>query len=182
MIRRIETTAANAKAGLGSSQEQATQIQAMQQQQQQVLTSLRSHPATGRLVIRISNQISSWENTPADIQLRAGDTLMIPKRPDFVIVSGQVYSPTAISYNPDKDADWYLHQAGGIAEAGNKRDIFIVKADGSVIGRSGGVWGGGVLKVRLTPGDSVVVPEKPVGGSAQIMSSVAITGAATGIF
>jgi protein involved in polysaccharide export with SLBB domain len=191
MIRRIETTAANAKAGLGSSQEQATQIQAMQQQQQQVLASLRNHPASGRLVIRISSRISSWENTPADIQLRAGDTLMIPKRPDFVIVSGQVYSPTAISYNPNKDADWYLHQAGGIAQAGNKRDIFIVKADGSVIGRSGGMWDGGVLKVHLTPGDSVVVPEKPVGGSqlwksvisaAQIMSSVAITGAATGIF
>jgi protein involved in polysaccharide export with SLBB domain len=190
MIRRIETTSPTAKLGLGSSQDQSSQIQFMQQQQQQIVASLRSHPATGRLVIRISARIGQWENTPADIQLRAGDTLLIPKRPDFVIVSGQVYSPTAISYNPNKDADWYLQQAGGIARSGDKKDIFIVRADGSVVGRSGGMLGGGVLKVRLNPGDSVVIPEKPVGGSqlwksvlstAQIMSSVAITGAAAGI-
>jgi protein involved in polysaccharide export with SLBB domain len=191
MIDRIERTTPNVKPGLSSSQDQQSLLQAMQQQQQQVLASLRNHPASGRMVIRISSDIDKWENTSADVEMRAGDKFSIPKRPDFVVVSGQVYNPTAIGYAPGREADWYLHKAGGVTQSGNKKDIFIVRADGSVVGRAGGPWGRSVLSVRLQPGDSVIVPEKVVGGSqvwkdviatAQIMSSVAITGAAAGIF
>ena len=190
MIDRIERTTPNVKSGLSSTQDQQSLLQAMQQQQQQVLASLRNHPASGRMVIQISSDIAKWENTPADIEMRAGDRLSMPKRPDFVVVSGQVYNATAISYAPGREADWYLRKAGGVTQSGNKKDIFIVRADGSVVGRSGGPWGRSVLTVRLRPGDSVIVPEKVVGGSqiwkdviatAQIMSSVAITGAAAGI-
>jgi hypothetical protein len=69
-----------------------------------ILTTLRSHPANGRLVINISYEICKLENASVDIEMRAGDTLAIPKRPDFVMVRGQVYNPTAISYIPGKDA------------------------------------------------------------------------------
>jgi hypothetical protein len=48
-----------------------------------------------------------------------------------------------------------------------------------------------VMNLRMQTGDSIVVPEKIIGnsqvwkniiGAAQIMSSIAITGAVTGIF
>ncbi len=162
-------------------------LQAMQQQQQQVLAALRSHPSSGRLVIDVSSDISKWENTAADIELRAGDVLIIPKRPNFVVVSGQVYNPSAISYSPGKSASWYLKQAGGATELANKKGIFVVRANGSVVGASSsGWWGGNVLSTRLQAGDSVVVPDKVIGGSmfwknlmtsAQLMSSVAMTAA-----
>jgi protein involved in polysaccharide export with SLBB domain len=109
----------------------------------------------------------------------------IPKRPNFVLVTGQVYNPTAIGFSSGESANWYLRQAGGPTESANKKKIFIVRANGSVIAGSGGdgLWGEGVLNARLEPGDTVIVPERIVGGSAfwknllstaQIGSSVAI--------
>ena len=52
--------------------------------------------------------------------MRAGDTLYIPKRPSFVVVSGQVYNPAAISYVPGKDLTWYLRKAGGATPLGEQ--------------------------------------------------------------
>jgi protein involved in polysaccharide export with SLBB domain len=190
MIQRLETTPLNFKPGLLSGQEQTDVQQASKEQRDQVLAALRSHPASGRLVIRISPDISKWENTFADIELRAGDTLFIPKRPSFVLVSGQVNNPTAITYSPRKDAGWYLHQAGGTTRSGDKGAIFVVRADGAVVAHEGSWLGGSVLKVQIKPGDSIIVPEKAIGSqvwkniisAAQIMSSVAVTGAVAGIF
>ncbi len=192
MIRRIESTMPTVSSGLSTPQDQQNLLQTMQQQQQQVLASLRNHVSSGRLVIKISPELREWENTSADVAMRAGDRLSIPKRPDFVLVSGQVYNATGITYRPGKDAKWYLRQAGGATRDGDKRNIFIVHADGSVVGEQGGIlFGNSVLDLKLHPGDSVVVPEKVVGGSqlwrnligtAQIMSSVALTGGIAGAF
>ncbi|MGP8226798.1 MAG: SLBB domain-containing protein [Terracidiphilus sp.] len=190
MIRRIETTPISFSAGVLSAGDQADLQKAAEQQRDQVLTALRSHPANGRLVINISSEISRWQNTPADIEMRPGDTLTIPKRENFVLVSGQVYNQTAITYVPGKDGDWYLRQAGGVTQAGNKGATFVVRANGSVVGHTSSWLSGNSLNVRMRPGDTIIVPEKGIGSqvwknlisAAQIMSSVAITGAVAGIF
>jgi hypothetical protein len=88
------------------------------------------------LVIDISTDIAKfakWENAPADIEVRAGDTLFIPKRPNFVATGGQVYNPIAISYVPGKDLDWYLEKSGGATHSGDKKRIYVLRADGSVV-------------------------------------------------
>jgi hypothetical protein len=135
------------------------------------------------MVINISSDISKWENTPADIQLRAGDTLVIPKRPNFVIVTGQVYNPIAISYVPGKDYSWYLRAAGGVTQFGNKKDIYILRADGSVVPTRHDWLSNNPTSLHMRPGDSVFVPERIYGGSAifQNILGVAqiITAAAT---
>lgn len=190
MIRRIETTPVTFKPGLLSAQDQADIQQAGQQQRDQVLAALRSHPANGRLVINISTDIASWENTSADVEMRPDDTLVIPKRENFVLISGQVYNQTAISFVPGKNAAWYLRQAGGVTPSGDKGAVFVVRADGSVVGHAGNILTGNALNFRMRPGDSIIVPERTVGSqvwknliaAAQIMSSVAITGAVAGIF
>ncbi len=76
------------------------------------------------------------------------------------MVDGAVYNPTAISYKPGKSAGWYLHQAGGPSNVANKKNIFVIRADGSVVGGKGGMFTGGVETAELRPGDMVVVPEK----------------------
>ena len=186
MIRRVETTNASFKGALTATQEETAARQAMEQQRQQILASLRNHPASGRLVIRISANVGRWENTPADIEIRAGDVLIVPKRPNFVLVNGQVYNATAISYQQGKEAGWYLRRAGGPTESANKKSIFILRADGSVVGHTGGLWKENILSTRLQPGDSIVVPEKIAGGPmfwknlmtvAQVASSIGLTAA-----
>ncbi len=165
LIRRIESTNTDFKPGMSTPQEQMSTLQTLQQQRQDILSSLRRYHATGRLVITIGADIKKWQNTPADVEMRAGDTLVVPKRPDFVFVSGQVFNSSAITYSPGRQAGWYLQQAGGPTQTANRKSIFVIRANGSVIGGARGLWKSGVLSSQLQPGDSIVVPEKIVGGS-----------------
>jgi protein involved in polysaccharide export with SLBB domain len=192
LIRQIETTSASARLAPNlSSQDQSASLQAAAQQQAEVLQRLRSQPANGRLVIHVSADIASWANTPADIEMRSGDVLTVPKRPGFVLVSGQVYNASAITFVPGKDAGWYLRHAGGTNDVANRREIFVIRANGSVVGRRSGTWySGNVLSTRLAPGDVIVVPQRIVGSLfwrnlltvAQLSSSIAFTAAVAGLF
>jgi protein involved in polysaccharide export with SLBB domain len=186
LIRQIETDSASARMSpaMGGGDGGGT-LQLIKAQQDQALSQLKSHPPTGRMVVHISADIEDWANTPADIELRRGDVLTIPKRPGFVLVSGQVYNATALTFTPGKTAAWYLSHAGGTNTTANRKEIFIIRTNGSVIGRhSGGWFDADVLSTRLNPGDVVVVPQKIVGTSlfwkdllttAQLASSIAIT-------
>ena len=153
-------------------------------QYQNALTQLGTNVPIGRVTMRISPDMNRWKNTAADVEVRAGDTLVIPKRPSFVMVTGQVFNPTAVSYRPGKSAKWYLSQSGGPTAVANKKAIFVIRADGSVIGAKEGLWSGPSLSAVLQPGDTVVVPEKAIGGgiqwqtlflATQVASSVAST-------
>ena len=188
LIRRIEASTATVSFSPASTgQDQAAILQALQQQQTQTLNRLRSQPAAGRLVITITGNISEWENTPADIFLRADDVITIPRRPNFVLAYGQVYNPTAITYQPGKTADWYLTQAGGPTELALKKAIYVIRANGSVVSSQGSGWfKGSVLATKLRPGDILVVPEKALGGSsawkntletAQLIANLAVAAA-----
>ncbi len=161
-------------------------IAAAQAQQQQMIKRLLATPASGRQLIRITSDISKWENTPADIELRPGDEIIVPKYPTFVTVQGQVNSPSAITFTPGKKATWYFKRAGGHTPAASMKDAFVIRADGTVVGRGSesGFWSGGVMSTQMYPGDTLVIPEKIITGNttwrallqtAQVMSSVAIT-------
>lgn len=135
-------------------------------QWQTTLDGLMSNPPVGRVMIQISGNVKGWANTPRDVAVRAGDVLIIPKRPSFVMVQGQVYNPTAVAYRPGKSGKWYLNQAGGPTNLANKKAVFVVRADGSVMGGSHGplLFMTSALAESLQPGDTVIVPEKALGG------------------
>lgn len=187
LIRQIQANSAAARLSpslAGANAGNALQI--IKAQQEQVVTDLQGHPPTGRMVIHIGSNIDEWANTSTDIELRPGDVLTIPKQPGFVLVTGQVYNATALTFSPGKAAGWYLGHAGGTNSSADRKQIFVIRANGSIVGRhSGGVFGGGnVLSVRLNPGDVVVVPQKIIGGSmmwrnllstGQLAASMAIT-------
>lgn len=137
------------------------------QQWQTTLEQLSSNPPIGRVAVRISADLNAWKSTAADIEVRAGDTLVVPKNPDYVMVTGQVYNPTAVSYRHGKSANWYLSQSGGPTQLANRKAIFVIRADGSVLGTSNGLLTGSSLNAELRPGDTVVVPEKAIGGGIQ---------------
>jgi polysaccharide export outer membrane protein len=151
------------------------------------LNQLTTNPPIGRVVIHISSDVKQWKGTPADIALRDGDELIVPKKSSVVIVNGQVFNPTAITAQSSKSANWYLSQAGGLTPIADKKAVFVIRADGSVLAarnNGGGWWMGDPLNSTLRPGDVVVVPEKTpkVGGAnwttvmqtAQVASSVAL--------
>jgi hypothetical protein len=144
----------------------------------------------GRVVIHLpadGEHFARFANSPADVQLRNGDELVIPKKNNYVMVSGQVLNPTAVSYIPGKSAKWYLSQAGGLTQVAAKRAVFVIRADGSVISsrNNSALWSGDPMSAVLKPGDSIVVPEMaPKIGTrnwatllqaAQVAASLALT-------
>jgi len=188
LIQRLEqeSTVVKTSASTSGAEEAALQQTAIQQRQR-VLEALRKAPVSGRLVIHLRPDRKDFPGSPDDIELRADDSLTVPKEPGGVLVIGQVYNSNALTYTPGRNAGWYLSRSGGPTQLANKGEIFIIRADGSVTsGKQGGLWSGSVLSATMGPGDTVVVPEKPVLGSstlknilsvAQIASSAALVAA-----
>jgi polysaccharide biosynthesis/export protein len=156
-------------------------------QTETTLNQLEATGPVGRVVIHIQADVKKWKASAADVALRDGDVLVVPKKSDYVAVSGQVYNQTAISYQPGRSARWYLAQAGGLTQVADKKAVFVVRADGSVISaaNNSGWWAGDPMSAELRPGDAIMVPEKaPKVGtrnwstliqSAQIATSLALT-------
>jgi protein involved in polysaccharide export with SLBB domain len=168
--------------------DQTNVLMAMRTQQQDLLNRIRSQKSQGRLVIHITANIAEWENTAADIELREGDELTIPKRPNFVLVYGQVYNSHALTYMEHKTGRDYLRDSGGPTEQARKKAIYIIRANGETItDKDSGFFKKKVLDQTLNPGDTLVVPEKIIGTSqtwrtvmetAQVLGAMAITASA----
>jgi protein involved in polysaccharide export with SLBB domain len=182
-MQNLQDQGASLKAAPDGDADQKSAKDAALLQWQATVERLQNTPPPGRMVIHISKDSNRWRNTSADIQVRAGDTIFIPKVPTSVAVNGAVYNPTAIAYKPGKSAGWYLGQAGGPSNTAYKKGIFVIRADGSVVGGNGGLFGGGVESAALRPGDMVVVPEKAFSANSrwknilqasQILSAAAI--------
>ncbi|MBZ5706792.1 MAG: SLBB domain-containing protein [Acidobacteriia bacterium] len=174
LIRQVQDEGASLKLVASVDQDDKLAKEASLLQWKTTMERLQSTPPVGRLVIHISPDMKHWANTSADIQVRAGDVIYIPKKPNFVMVDGSVYNATAVTFKPGKSAGWYLNQAGGPTNMANKKAIFVIRADGSVVGGSGGMFSGGVLDAALQPGDMVVVPEKAFSGSSRWKNSLQV--------
>ena len=156
-------------------------------QTETALQQLEATAPIGRLVVHIPSNLGALAKSPADVVLRDGDELIIPKRTNYVVVSGQVFNPTAVSYLPGRSAKWYLSQSGGVTQIADKNAVFVVRADGSVLSarNNSGFWSGDPMDAVLKPGDSIVVPEKApkiasrnwatILQAAQVASTAALT-------
>jgi polysaccharide export outer membrane protein len=190
LVRRVQAQQANIRLLPEADQDQKNAKITAIAQTQATLDQLRLTPPVGRLVIHISEPIAKWKNTGADVELRDGDVLVIPKRTGYVMINGQVFNPTAVSFRHGRSAKWYLSQAGGLTQLADKKGIFVIRADGSVVSakNQSGWWGGDPLSANLFAGDTVVVPEKALNignknwtallQTAQVASSVALAVAA----
>jgi protein involved in polysaccharide export with SLBB domain len=175
LIQRLEQESTVVKTSVTmSGAEEAALQQAALQQRQRALEGLRNAVPSGRLVIHLRPERTNFAGSPEDIELRAGDSLTIPKQPGAVLVMGQVYNANALVYEPHRNAAWYFSRAGGATSLADKSAIFIVRADGSVTGRHQGVWSGSTLSAAVGPGDTIVVPERPVVGSSTLKNVLAV--------
>src|SRR6266852_2908294 len=102
-------------------------------QTEATLAQLQASAPIGRVVMHISPDMKAWQNTAADVAVRDGDVLFVPKKAGYVMVNGQVFNPTAVSYRPGHSAKWYLSQAGGVTQLADKKAVFVIRADGSVL-------------------------------------------------
>jgi protein involved in polysaccharide export with SLBB domain len=144
--------------GSQSSPQAAQQATATLSSGQNLLADLQRTQAVGRLVIDLEKVIGSPEGSSADIILKDGDELVVPKYTQEVTVIGEVPNTTSHVWAPDRTLAYYIQQSGGATKQADEGAIYIIRANGSVVADSGNRWfsHGGTSQVR--PGDTIVVP------------------------
>lgn len=155
--RDIERAAATRSSSAVNVQEAAT-VSASLESQRALAAKVRLMRATGRIVLDIAPGSTGVDNIP-DLPLEDGDSFVVPPRPSNVKVVGAVYDQNAFIYENSRKAEDYLQLAGGIARSGDKGHTFIIRADGSVVSRKSKAARGGLERLSMNPGDTVVVPE-----------------------
>jgi polysaccharide biosynthesis/export protein len=123
---------------------------------QSLLTQLRATKPTGRLVISLGGALAS-KNSDQDLELRDGDTLVVPPRRQFVTVIGEANNPTSHVWRRGLGRDDYLSLSGGTTDKADAKRIYVVRADGSVVAERSGKWFSR-SSADIRPGDTIVIP------------------------
>lgn len=136
------------------------------------LDQMRRLRAEGRVVLQLA-ELDRLQKSSYDIELEGGDTVTIPQRSSVVHVLGQVYNQTSFVYLPETAAvGEYLRKAGGPTRDAEESEMYIIRADGTVISRQQSSFGiqwsddsrswsfGGFMSSQLMPDDTLVVPQK----------------------
>jgi len=185
--RELISRYANATPQAGTTgTDQQTQL-ALQQASLARLSSIRP---TGRVVLEMKPDAAAAADIP-DFSLEDGDTFYVPPRLSTVQVVGAVYNANAFRHEPDKRLIAYLNDAGGATREADQKRIFIIRADGTVVSRQSRNhhFHGDFEKLRLLPGDAIVVPDKLRVSSrlsdllqaTQLASQTAVTAAALSV-
>jgi protein involved in polysaccharide export with SLBB domain len=125
---------------------------------QQLISQLRNTKPVGRLVINIREVIGGRPGGEGDVLLRNGDVLLIPKKTQEVTILGEVQSPTSHIYRPGLTRDDYIALSGGSTQRADRKRIYVVRANGDVVGGGRAGWFRRTQSVDIRPGDSIVVP------------------------
>jgi len=175
LVQQVEETVlVDTDRAVGSAvDEEAVKTQELRlKAKKELLGKLRAARVDGRVVIRLAS-LEQFKGSKYDLQLEKGDNLIIPETPGVVSVVGEVFNPTALLYEKDRTISYYLRRVGGLTQEANKKQLSIIRADGSVVsiaqkdagriewdsGSNQWVFGG-FMNIKLDPGDTIVVPRK----------------------
>ncbi len=122
------------------------------------LARLKSLKSTGRISLELSTDSSNASALP-DLRLEDGDRLYVPYRPAYVFAVGSVANQNALLWKPGRKVRDYLDAAGPDADA-DEANMFIVRADGTVLHRRRVGFFSSIEGTELMPGDTVVIPTK----------------------
>jgi len=153
------------------SAEELASAKILLESRKEMINKLRNVPLSGRIASKFL-PLEELAGSDMDISLRAGDEIVIPRNPMSVAVLGEVYNPVSLIYRPGQTVGYYLDRVGGIKETANEKEMFVVRADGTVLSNKqaglGVRWNsdrfrwefGGFYTEVLWPGDTILVPEK----------------------
>jgi polysaccharide export outer membrane protein len=156
--RDLESAAGQRIAG-STDKDAAAAVTLDLERQRRLAQRLRTVKAEGRIVLELADANVQVKSLP-DLPLQNGDAIYVPRKPGTVDVFGSVFQPNSFIYRPKRSVKDYVQLAGGPTVSADDSQTYLIRADGSAAsGRSQG-WLSGVGGVELSPGDTVVVPEK----------------------
>ena len=141
------------------SAESAAAEQLQLENRRRLLQSLKAMKPSGRIVLEIPRERRDIKQLP-ELVLEDGDRIFIPSTPSVVSVFGSVYNQNTFVHQSSRTVSDYLSQAGGVTRDGDKSEMFLIRANGSVLSRNSTGWGSSFASTRMMPGDTLVVPEQ----------------------
>ncbi len=159
--------------------------------QEAIINQLRTTRASGRVALPLKPKDKDISNFP-NMVMEDSDRLAIPHTPSTVSVVGDVYNPGSFIYTSPNTAGSYLEIAGKGKPQSDMHHAFVLRANGVVVAANnvnGPFTGAQFSRIRLYPGDQIVVPYKlPTGAWVRslqqwtaIASQLAITAAALAV-
>ena len=125
------------------------------------IDALLSTEVIGRLIIDLPRVING--DPSADLVLQDGDTLEIPKYNNAVTIVGEVRRSGSFVRQKSFKVDDYIELAAGMTERANRKQIYVIRADGSV-DKLDGKRRTDLLNFtnesEIMAGDTIVVPIK----------------------
>ncbi len=149
----------------------------------------REENVLGRLVVDLESVING---SVVDVLLEDGDKLHIPATRRSISVIGEVFVANSHLFKNNLTINDYIDLSGGANDYADESNIYLIKADGSIVSPSQ-LSGGGFFRrglQGLQPGDTIVVPLEVQPFSAitatteitQIIYQMAIAAAAVNSF
>ena len=181
--------AANSLATSGSVD--AAQLAQLRASQEGIIGQLRAARASGRVALPVRPKDRSLADFP-DMVMEDSDRLTVPHTPSTVSVVGNVYNAGSFIFDPHNTAGTYLELAGKGKPSSDMHHAFVLRANGVVVvanSVNGLFTGAKFERLRVYPGDQIIVPYKLPSGSfirglrdfTQISSQLALTGAAIAV-
>jgi protein involved in polysaccharide export with SLBB domain len=172
-IEQSMLTSAGQETGGALDPEEVKGQQAALATKKELITKLRAAQVTGRVVVKLADP-GELKGSKYDFELEDKDALTVPATPGVVHVIGEVFNPTSLQHEKGQTVSYYLRRVGGMTKEADKKQVSVVKADGSVVSIAQGNRGrlvfwdseqkswffGGFMSMEMEPGDTVVVPRK----------------------
>ena len=102
------------------------------------------------------------EDSQSFLNIRAGDSLIIPEKNNSVFVYGEVSSEGAIRYVPNEGVEYFVDKSGGFKRFADNESIYILHPNGETqrYSKKRNLFANEPRELKMYPGSVIFVPRK----------------------
>lgn len=118
---------------------------------------IKNSKPSGRIVVDLVG-----ENSEFSINIREGDTLIVPERTNSVFVYGEVSSEGAVAFTPNEGVDYFVKKSGGYKRFADNESIYILHPNGETqrYARQRNLFANEPRDLNMYPGSVIFIPRK----------------------
>ncbi len=123
----------------------------------QLTEEIKNSKPSGRIVVDLLS-----EDSNSFLNIRSGDSLIIPERTNSVFVYGEVSSEGAITYMPNQGVDYFVEKSGGYKRFADNESIYILHPNGETqrYSKQRNLFANQPRDLNMYPGSVIFVPRK----------------------
>ncbi len=123
----------------------------------QLTEEIKNSKPSGRIVVDLLS-----EDDKSFLNIRSGDTLIIPEKNNSVFVYGEVSSEGAIRFVPNEGVEYFVEKSGGFKQFADNESIYILHPNGETqrYSKRRNLFANQPRDLNMYPGSVIFVPRK----------------------